>query len=212
MCFESWKCVKIRLRPGLPSPPSWIDLEGGRKGTGRGEGKRRKGRKREEIGGESRTPKQKSWLWPCECRYSDTSWQILPSKVNIVWISAAVLAFPMGAKVKKNRDLMWGNLDHFLKQCDLYPNQPSVSNGILICPAIWSSVLPINQRYQSLYVCLPVYVWMCLCLFAFSVVSSLSCLSVCLSALIIIVLHVLHNEATGFDGYGSSGSLPHCLY
>ena len=36
--------------------------------------------------------------------------------------------------------------------------------------------------------------------------------SVCLSALIIIVLHVLHNEATGFDGYGSSGSLPHCLY
>jgi len=28
----------------------------------------------------------------------------------------------------------------------------------------------------------------------------------------ITVIHVSHNEATGFDGHGSSGSLPHCLY
>jgi len=42
-----------------------------------------------------------------------------------------------------------------------------------------------------MYVCLCMYECIIVCLFAFSVVSSLFCLSV----LIIIVIHVSHNEA-----------------
>ena len=113
----------------------------------------------------------------------------------------------MGLQKRKNNSMTCWQLPSPCASATETDRQTDRQNCRNICRTLHYRVL---FACMSLYVCLPVYVWMCLCLFVLYFII----LSVCLSALItcIIVLHVLHNEATGFDGYGSSGSLPHCLY